>query len=207
MFSVIRNLTLAGTVLIASAVAANAFIVDFEDQTGPPLFGGPNQTLTYTFPGVTATFSGGTILTNATNAPADETSIYGSESCCNSNPITITFSTPVTNFFLNLLNGNVVSETYTIADNAGNSGSFLIPPNFNSGLIFDSLAATGTVVTITSAATGGFYDFAIDNVGFDEATPGVPEPSTWALLLLGFVGLGFARYRTVKSTHTASLAP
>jgi hypothetical protein len=199
MFNRVRSAMLAGTVLIGSAVAANAFIVNFEDQSGPPTFGAPNQTLTYTFPGVTATFTGGTILTNATNAPADETSIYGSASCCNSNPITITFSTAVDNFFLDILNGNTIDETYTIADNVGNSASFVIPPNFNSGLQFYSIPATGTVVTITSAATGGFYDFAIDNVGFDQATPGTPEPSTWAMMLLGFAGLGFAGYRKAKS--------
>jgi PEP-CTERM motif len=28
-----------------------------------------------------------------------------------------------------------------------------------------------------------------------SALPPVPEPSTWAMLLLGFAGLGFARYR------------
>jgi hypothetical protein len=28
--------------------------------------------------------------------------------------------------------------------------------------------------------------------------PGVPEPSTWAMMLLGFAGLGFASYRTSR---------
>ena len=32
--------------------------------------------------------------------------------------------------------------------------------------------------------------------------PAVPEPSTWALMLLGFAGLGFAGYR-----HRGSLSP
>jgi PEP-CTERM motif len=31
--------------------------------------------------------------------------------------------------------------------------------------------------------------FVFTNVGM---TSGVPEPSTWAMMLLGFVGLGFA---------------
>jgi PEP-CTERM motif len=78
----------------------------------------------------------------------------------------------------------------------GDTASFVIPPNLSSGLKFYTLAATGTVVTITSAATGGFYDFFVDNVGFDQPTPpGTPEPSTWAMMLLGFAGLGFAGYR------------
>jgi hypothetical protein len=82
MFNLMRSAMLAGTVLIGSAVVANAFIVTFEDKTGPP---------------------------------ADETSVYGTESCCNSNPLTISFSAPVTNFFLDILNGNTIDETYTIA--------------------------------------------------------------------------------------------
>ena len=35
-------------------------------------------------------------------------------------------------------------------------------------------------------------------------TPGAPEPSTWAMMLLGFAGLGFVGYRkTVKARHAA----
>jgi|SRR5271166_4055014 len=208
MFNVMRSAMLAGTVLIGSALAANAYIVTFEDQTGPSTFGNPNETLTYNFPGVTATFDGGTILTNTTNLPADQTSVYGTESCCNSNPLTITFSVPVTNFFLDILNGNTIDETYTIADNVGNTASFLIPPNLSSGLQFYSLAATGTVVTITSKATGGFWDFFVDNVGFDQPTPpnGTPEPSTWAMMLLGFAALGFAGYRRMARGKPAQSA-
>ena len=32
---------------------------------------------------------------------------------------------------------------------------------------------------------------------------GVPEPSTWAMLLIGFAGLGFAGYRKAKTARTA----
>jgi len=35
-------------------------------------------------------------------------------------------------------------------------------------------------------------EFAIDNI---EVTSAVPEPSTWAMLLLGFAGIGFMAYR------------
>ena len=33
--------------------------------------------------------------------------------------------------------------------------------------------------------------------------PAIPEPSTWAMLLMGFAGLGFAAYR--RSTRTTAL--
>jgi PEP-CTERM motif len=31
----------------------------------------------------------------------------------------------------------------------------------------------------------------------------IPEPSTWAMMLLGFAGLGFAGYRKARSARTA----
>jgi hypothetical protein len=34
----------------------------------------------------------------------------------------------------------------------------------------------------------------------------VPEPSTWAMLLLGFAGLGLAGYRRKKKSHAALAA-
>jgi hypothetical protein len=37
-------------------------------------------------------------------------------------------------------------------------------------------------------------------------TPSVPEPSTWALMLLGFAGLGFAGYRKVRKSRAVSIA-
>jgi hypothetical protein len=53
------------------------------------------------------------------------------------------------------------------------------------------------------------YDFAYNgsNESFQwrligtSGTPGVPEPSTWAMMLLGFAGIGFAGYRKAKSGH------
>lgn len=47
---------------------------------------------------------------------------------------------------------------------------------------------------------GGGNDIgAMDNFGIGS----VPEPSTWAMLLLGFAGLGFAGYRASRRTATA----
>jgi hypothetical protein len=35
-------------------------------------------------------------------------------------------------------------------------------------------------------------------VGFIAAAPILPEPSTWAMMLVGFAGLGFAGYRATR---------
>jgi hypothetical protein len=42
--------------------------------------------------------------------------------------------------------------------------------------------------------TGAFLSLNLETSGI-IITPGVPEPSTWAMLLAGFAGLGLAGYR------------
>jgi hypothetical protein len=71
------------------------------------------------------------------------------------------------------------------------------------------------VVLASSATTGSGYTFGIYNVGSNQyqnglfgpgSTPnfynynvpmtlGVPEPATWAMIILGFAGVGFMAYR------------
>ena len=55
--------------------------------------------------------------------------------------------------------------------------------------------------------TGGA--FVLTSVGesatFTAATSAIPEPSTWAMMLIGFAGLGYAGYRRARAAH-ATLA-
>ena len=52
-----------------------------------------------------------------------------------------------------------------------------------------------SVAPATFATAGGTLTFdSIAALSF-QATGGVPEPSTWAMMLLGFAGLGFLAYR------------
>jgi hypothetical protein len=51
-----------------------------------------------------------------------------------------------------------------------------------------------------TGASGTFWGLAPDPL----RTSAVPEPSTWAMMLLGFAGLGFAGYR--KSHKAVSIA-
>lgn len=51
----------------------------------------------------------------------------------------------------------------------------------------------------------GFYGDAAGNTDGLLAIPtAIPEPATWGMMLIGFIGLGFARYRA--SRNRASLA-
>jgi hypothetical protein len=42
------------------------------------------------------------------------------------------------------------------------------------------------------------------NAAFSVSGSVVPEPSTWALMVLGFAGLGFAGYRQARKARLAS---
>ena len=46
---------------------------------------------------------------------------------------------------------------------------------------------------------GAFADLSLDG----NITTGIPEPTTWAMMLIGFAGLGFAGYRSRKAVSLA----
>ena len=59
----------------------------------------------------------------------------------------------------------------------------------------------GFAGTAKSIEFGGVANFVVfDDVTFGSVTPGVPEPSTWALMMLGLAGLGMAGRRRAKSS-------
>ncbi len=91
------------------------------------------------------------------------------------NPITITFPSPVTNFYMTLLNGQTYTETYTVADNAGHSSSFSVPANTSSGIQGIGFTSAGTVITISTPDPK--WDFTIDNISFSPL-PANPVLST-----------------------------
>jgi PEP-CTERM motif len=55
------------------------------------------------------------------------------------------------------------------------------------------------------ADAGDFHLVISDGVG--NSPPGsIPEPSTWAMMLVGFAGLGLAGYRRAKADHPTLVA-
>ena len=196
-------LRISALFLTALSVTCSATVLDFEAFSGPSLFGPPPQTLNIPTTIGTVTISGGLILTQEANLPADQTSVYGSADFQDfvtgySNPIRIVFPQPITNFFLDVYNGNTDAIDYTVADNAGHSATFNLPDNFSGGQSLIGFAATGTVVTITAGSSPNAirWDFSIDNVTFNEPLPSTlaPEPSS-----IGFVGCGLVALGVVAS--------
>jgi len=206
----ILPVVVAGLLLVICRTA-QADVINFETFTGPSTFAaaGNAQTLNIATTIGTVTISGGVILTAAANLPADQTSIYGTAgNAANigvtvgsgfTNPLVVTFPVPITNFFLDVLNGNVISVNYQLADNMGNTASFGLVPNLSGGQKTIGFAATGTQVTISALngqnTPGGItWDYFIDNIHFDEPLPNlVPEPGTLGLLAAGLTGLFLKR--------------
>jgi hypothetical protein len=197
--SVALYLLAAALICLVMGVNASAEIINLEDHIGPDHFSAASAlTLTYSTGSGPLSITGGTILTNTTNLPADETSVYGTASFGNSlsNTITMTFTTPINNFFFDLLNGVNALETFTVADNLGNSQTFTLAPNLSLGVVTVGFPTVGSVITITTADRG--WDFFIDNIGFNQPTPSTatPEPGTMALLGIGVLGL--AAFKLMK---------
>jgi PEP-CTERM motif len=60
------------------------------------------------------------------------------------------------------------------------------------------LSGTFDQVVFTENPAVGGYESDNQTVGFFTHVGGVPEPSTWAMLLLGFAGLGYTGIRRSK---------
>jgi len=186
-------------ICLVSGVNASADIINLEDQSGPSLFAlASPQTLNYSTSSGPLTITGGTVLTNTTNLPADETSVYGTAAFGTglSNTITMTFTSPINNFFFDLVNGQTYTETFTVADNLGNSQTFTLASNLSLGLVTVGFPTVGSVITITTADPS--WDFFIDNIGFNQATPGTATPEPGTMLLLGVGVLGLAAVKLMK---------
>jgi PEP-CTERM motif len=119
------------------------------------------------------------------------------------NPLTVDFNsmdvssnaTPgANNIFFSILNSSdatvfsdALSTTATSVTIPG--GTLAAGETYSFDLLFDDRIVSSTdndSVTLTQ-----FYDTHTDG----SFTTAIPEPSTWAMMLLGFVGLGFLGYR------------
>jgi hypothetical protein len=111
--------------------------------------------------------------------------------------LTFTILSGFTAAEFNLENGDPSSFLVTLTDSGGDSFSQTLT-KLNGSNIFDIVApagATYTSATFTSTG-GGFADLKQLRVTLATA---VPEPATWAMMLLGFAGIGMAMRRRGRS--------
>jgi len=106
--------------------------------------------------------------------------------------------------FMLTLMGDVLSFTYTPGDGDPELHYFSVKQGDVYALFYDSVA-----ITSGSADLGDLFP---DNVGwshitwFDTGRNDVPEPGTWAMMLLGFGAAGFALRRARRRDETLQIA-
>jgi hypothetical protein len=184
--------------LVAGVAPAAATVIDFEATgRGGNLTGIPDSPLTI---GI-GTFTGGELVNAEVGLNADQNSVYAAQGIFGSgetNPLVITFASPVDGFSVFVANGDD-TRSYTVPDNPGDSITKSLPSAgaLDAGTL--SLPAKGiTTVSIASANTDGWH-FAIDNVSFTSATS-VPEPGS-----LFVVGAGAILLRCVERKYVKAL--
>lgn len=191
-----------------SASPALASTITFEDHVGPAFFDattGP-ESLLYTFGSLNVTLAGGVILTTESNQTSDMTSVYATGSWNVPalrtishdflNPLTLTFDAPIQNFQVDIL--NALAGDYELFDNAGQSLFFHLSTTGDM-VMTEGFEATGSEVSIRYLTNPDAWDFAIDNVRFNEALT-VPEPATAVLLSLGIAMIVVGAPRRVSRT-------
>ena len=185
-------------IALLSMAHARAATIDFESQAagrGGALTGVPDSPLVI---GI-ATFTGGELRHAEIGLPADQTGVYATEGFgSDGNPLTITFSMPVTSLSLLVLNGEAANQTYTLSDNLGDSvhAQLALPGSLQNSAATLSLSGRAITAVSVQSANTDFWNFAIDNVAF---TP-VPEPST-CLLLVGGAGFLACASRRRRGNH------
>lgn len=153
----------------------------------------------------------GTLTTDASN---DVTSITGTVAVQPGAMSGVTGGT-ITNLINNVPGGTPPMQgTYTspVTGQAWNYNDVLYPsgPQLvdNNGVLFNFGSTPANIGNIYTA--DGTYYFSVDRptglynpgdavtggtLAFEGMTAAVPEPSTWAMMILGFIGVGFLSYR------------
>ena len=101
---------------------------------------------------------------------------------------TISFASAVSNLTLDVSrsNGSSAGDTFTLASYLG--PTLLSSQTITLGAInvWSTVAASSSVDSIVLSGNGnGFHPFGIDNIHWDVRPAAVPEPETYALMLLG----------------------
>jgi hypothetical protein len=102
----------------------------------------------------------------------------------------------------NLLSGDPVSFDVTLSALGGGSAVIHVD-NANGSNVFDIIAGAGesyTSATFSTVSPAGFTTFKQLRLVLAQPTGGVPEPATWAMMLLGFGGIGMAMRRSRKDS-------
>ena len=109
-------------------------------------------------------------------------------------------------------NPALFTSTYSGAnlDNGTNNSAYENSNTYNPFSSFNSVVGNDTVTNVYLILDGGWGGNGPQSLTLDSinvaVSGAVPEPSTWAMMLLGFAGLGFAGYRKTKKSPAFAAA-
>ena len=193
------GLCLSFALAVAYPVPAAADMINFDAQAatqGGNLTGIPDSPLTIDI----ATFTGGELLNAEVGLPVDQSGVYATEGLFGSgetNPLVITFASPVDDFSVFVANGDT-AQTYTVSDDLGESMTKTLSSAGALGAATFSLPGSGITTVSVSSANADTWSFAIDNVSFTTATS-APEPQGLALVGLGLILVVCARRKHISA--------
>jgi hypothetical protein len=186
-----------------SAIQGDNVLFNNGTQTGTTVFGNTNLGInTLAFTGTT--LGGGTTV----SANGGQAKVKGG----GASPLTslqfgLTGLSTFNNLELNLFSGTASSVTFNITDNQGKLFTFasLALGNGQNRFGFqgiNNLTIRNVSATLNGGGIGDVRQIRLD--GF-AATSAVPEPSTWAMMLIGFGAIGYSM-RSSKAGRSRVLA-
>ena len=103
--------------------------------------------------------------------------------------------------------GSNLQHAFTVTPSELQNIGGLLPTSLPGPAVVDlTFVVPGVESDLFSSHSSGSWSLETADSGDNGVWQGVPEPSTWALMLLGFAGLGFAAHRRAKKGR-AALAP
>jgi hypothetical protein len=171
---------------------------------------GQSLTFTYYFPTLGSVFTGSPISFVADGSPylstfANLSPATFSVTTIAQDDLQISYSYPVAQFPQGITLTNSSFNGFTITGPVADSpifAAFVDPNSTATGLINSTISFAPDSVTVNLAGD----HFSAGSVGLIDVqfAPPVPEPSTWAMMMLGFIGIGFMAYR--RKLKAASMA-
>lgn len=213
-----RKLLMGAVLSLGFAAPSYGQVLTFEgipDSTPVGNFYAPNYVFSPATLALVDSDSGG--FGNFANEPSPNTIMFFLDSNNAILDVTNGFNTGFSFFYT-----SSTAASVNVYDGLGGTGNILATLNltaqFTNGCSgdpsgtfcnFTAVGASfaGTAYSINFAGTANRTGY--DNITFGAATPGtgaVPEPSTWAMMLVGFGGIGYSMRRRRKLVATAQIS-